>query len=112
METYKIEPGGIISIDVKEGFYLAQSMVSLKAVVLNEMERNNIFHFKIRFKSITGAIYESHVTLTPPYFFEAGTFNSDNLANRFEGPYNVVEVESLKDNPSAVIQFGFSNRLA
>lgn len=106
METYKVEPGKKISLHIKDGFYAAQAMVTIRAMGLPENLQKSHFRFDVNFFNVNGNNAGFPILLTAPYFFDAGT------SNLSPGPFYFVEIISSEDNPSLVIQIGFTNRLA
>lgn len=102
MQTFSINPGKKITFYVKDGFYLAQAMFSIK--VLGVPPENNFLNFTIRF-SVGGTDVQFHMTLDSPYFFDARTFNPNEFpgGDAYPGPYVQVDVTSSENNPPVVI---------
>lgn len=111
METYKIEPGKSVSLHIKDGFFSAQAMVSIKALGVESAQRAR---FDVKFLNANGNSVGFPILLEAPYFFDAGrTFSGTELINEpSSGPFYFVEITSAIQNPSLVIQVGFTNRLA
>jgi hypothetical protein len=112
METHSIAPNKKITIPVPKGFFIPQSMVSIKGVGLNQVSPGNVFSFKVTYKDLKGHTASFHLQLEAPYFFAGGTFNYQMFNNVHMGPYTIVEIESPPTNPTLVIQVGFTDKLA
>ncbi len=110
MKTYSIKPKEKISLQIRGGFYIAQAMVSIKAIGVPNPGNTQSFSFAVRYLNANGTAVGFSLVLFSPYYFNAGGYASNDP--NFQGPYYFVEIESSEYNPELAIQVGFTNQLA
>lgn len=107
MKTFQIKRGSKINFDPRVKFYLDQASVSIKKVGQSSHETSAIFRFKITYLSTTADKSSFNIELLAPYYFIIA--RADSSFYKYKGPYNLIEIESMKENPDLIIQVGFTN---